>query len=109
MIFFILKPKPSCCRTDTLVPNGGFESLCQSVWFLFPSVRGDVSPGPTRLLLQLALIVLCTSRKAAVNTDHNAVRIRTQGEDGQDRCGAFSQDYTSETEIRIIMSTFSVP
>lgn len=84
---------PNCLVAElTLDPNGGFESLCQSGWFLFLSVRGDVSPGTTRLLLQLALIVLCTSRKAAVNTDHNAVRIHTQGEGGQDRCGALSQD-----------------
>ncbi len=73
---FILKPKRSRCRTDTCSKLRIWEPASERLVSLPVSQRW-CWPWPARLLFQLALIVLCSSRKAAVNTDHNAVRVHT--------------------------------
>lgn len=76
----------------TLVPNWGSESLVSMRLVSLPVSQRWCWSWPARLFFQLALIVLCTSNKAAVNIDHNAVRIHTHGEDSQDRRRALSQE-----------------
>lgn len=62
----------------THAPNWGFESLLSICLVSLPVSQRWCWLWSVRLLLQLALIVLRASRKAAANTDHNAVHVHTR-------------------------------